>query len=144
MVPASPLSLDKMLDAAHTLVQQDGPHMLSMRRLGRKLGVEPMAFYRYVGDRGRLLDALVQRYVDRMIEDPLLQPAADHDWRAFLTHLGQGVRELAWPNPQSSRHWSPTRRPLAPTPAAIPALGRAVPHGTTRERGFADDGPVEA
>lgn len=40
------LSLAKVLDVAHTLVQREGPQALSMRRIGRELGVEPMALYR--------------------------------------------------------------------------------------------------
>lgn len=139
------LSMGKVLDAAHTLVQQGGPSALTMRRLGRELNADPMALYRYAGDRGRLLDALVERYVNQMLEDPLLQPHAEHDWRAFLTHLGHGVRELALAQPMVF--------PLLAThPPAAPWL--RPPLRSLRwieqflsgllERGFADDGAVAA
>lgn len=139
------LSLAKVLDVAHTLVQREGPQALSMRRIGRELGVEPMALYRYVGDRAQLLDALVNRYVDRMFDDPLLQADSDDDWRAFLTHLGHGIRELALAQPAVFPLLA-THPPAAPWLRPPLRSLRWVEQFLTGllERGFADDGAAEA
>jgi TetR/AcrR family tetracycline transcriptional repressor len=139
------LSLAKVLDVAHTLVQREGPLALSMRRIGRELGVEPMALYRYVGDRAQLLDALVNRYVDRMFDDPLLQADSDDDWRAFLTHLGHGIRELALAQPAVFPLLA-THPPAAPWLRPPLRSLRWVEQFLTGllQRGFADDGAAEA
>jgi len=139
------LSLAKVLDAAHVLVEREGLQALSMRRVGRELGVEPMALYRYVGDRAQLLDALVNRYVDRMFDDPLLLPHHDHDWRAFLTHLAVGIRELALAQPAVFPLLA-THPPAAPWLRPPLRSLRWVEQFLTGllQRGFADDGAAEA
>jgi len=139
------LPLAKVLDAAHVLVEREGLQALSMRRVGRELGVEPMALYRYVGDRGQLLDALVNRYVDRMFDDPLLLPHRDHDWRAFLTHLAIGIRELALAQPAVFPLLA-THPPAAPWLRPPLRSLQWVEQFLTGllQRGFADDGAAEA
>lgn len=139
------LSLAKVLDVAHVLLDREGAQALSMRRVGRELGVEPMALYRYVGDRAQLLDALVNRYVDRMSDDPLLLPHRDHDWRAFLTHLAVGIRELALAQPAVfpllATH-PPAAPWLRPPLRSLPWVEQFLTE--LLQRGFADDGAAEA
>ena len=44
---STPISRDQVLHAALTIVDEEGVEALSMRRLGRALGRDPMAAYRY-------------------------------------------------------------------------------------------------
>lgn len=54
-----------IVDAALELIDSEGLDALSMRRLGRSIGVEAMSLYHHVSDKGALLDALVERvYAD--------------------------------------------------------------------------------
>lgn len=59
--------VDKGLDAgvlgraALAIVDADGLRALTMRRLARELGVDPMAAYRHVKDKEALLDALMDQ-----------------------------------------------------------------------------------
>ena len=46
----TPLTRDRVLQAAIDLADRDGLDALSMRRLGPELGVEAMALYRHVRD----------------------------------------------------------------------------------------------
>jgi AcrR family transcriptional regulator len=58
------LSRDRIADAALELIEEDGIESLSMRRLGRKLGVEGMALYTYFGNKSELLDAAAERVLE--------------------------------------------------------------------------------
>jgi AcrR family transcriptional regulator len=58
------LSREKIADAALELIEQDGIESLSMRRLGRKLGVEGMALYTYFRNKSELLDAAAERVLE--------------------------------------------------------------------------------
>ena len=94
------LSLPRILDAAVRLVERDGARALTMRALGRELGVEAMALYRYVDSFDALVDAMVDRVVDTMLADPRMRSTSQEDWRAFLTRQAHGVRSIAVAQPQ--------------------------------------------
>jgi len=107
------LSTEIVVDAALGIIDRDGVRTLSMRGLGRELGVEAMALYRYVGNFEDLLDAIVNQVVDRMLDDPAMQPTEQDDWRAFLTRQAHGVRSIAVAQPQVFPLIA-TRTPSAP------------------------------
>jgi TetR/AcrR family tetracycline transcriptional repressor len=58
---AAPLTRDSVIEAALRLVETQGVHGLSMRRLAGELGVAVTAIYWHVGNREALLDELVDR-----------------------------------------------------------------------------------
>jgi AcrR family transcriptional regulator len=53
-----PLTPERIIDAAATLAAEDGVLQLSMRRLGRRLGVDTMAIYYYFSSKEELFEAL--------------------------------------------------------------------------------------
>lgn len=57
------VALDRatVVEAALVIVDDEGLDGLTMRKLGRKLGVEAMSIYHHVKDKDTLLDALVER-----------------------------------------------------------------------------------
>jgi AcrR family transcriptional regulator len=63
------LSRERIVDAALELIEQDGIEALSMRRLGRSLGVEGMALYTYFRDKSDLLDAAAERVLEGLDAD---------------------------------------------------------------------------
>jgi AcrR family transcriptional regulator len=66
-----PLTRERVLDEALRLVDRDGLAGLSMRRLGRKLGVEAMSLYKHVAGKADLLDGVVSRvFEDIAVPDP--------------------------------------------------------------------------
>jgi AcrR family transcriptional regulator len=69
-VRREPLSRERVLATAVELIDRFGVHELSMRRIGKALGVEAMALYRYVPSREDLLDGVVERVVDELYADP--------------------------------------------------------------------------
>ena len=72
------LTAEQIVDAARTAIDEDGLASLSMRRLGARLGVDPMAIYHHVDNKQTLLSLVVERV---MSELPALDSAAPWDDR---------------------------------------------------------------
>ena len=66
------LSRQRILHTAVQLLDQHGPETLSMRRLGRALGVEAMSLYRYVRNKEDLLDGVHELLLSEPLELLLL------------------------------------------------------------------------
>lgn len=62
-----PLSPDAIVQAALALIDAGGLEGLSMRKLGQSLGVEAMAIYHHFEDKGRLLDAVLDRLAEEVV-----------------------------------------------------------------------------
>jgi len=63
------LSRKRVVDAALELIDREGIDALSMRRLGRELGVEGMALYTHVRHKSDLLDAVAERILEELDTD---------------------------------------------------------------------------
>lgn len=96
----NPLDRERIVAAAIAFIDEHGLPGLSMRRLGGVLGVEAMSLYRYVPGRENLLDAVVERIVDEMREDPDVLEEPRHGWQDFLQRLAHGVRRIALAHPK--------------------------------------------
>jgi TetR/AcrR family transcriptional regulator, tetracycline repressor protein len=109
-----PLSLDLIVTQTLALIDERGIAEASMPTVGERLGVQAMALYRYVNNREELFDAVVERVVNELDDDPQVRAAANSDdWRIYLESLAQGVRRYAIAHP----HVFPlvaTRPPSAP------------------------------
>lgn len=57
----APLNRNRVLDAGIAMADAEGIDALSMRRLGKELGVEGMALYNHVKNKGDLLDGMLDR-----------------------------------------------------------------------------------
>jgi AcrR family transcriptional regulator len=60
------LTRERIVQAALDMVDRDGVEALTMRRLGRALGVEAMSLYGYVRSKQDLLDGVLERVYDEM------------------------------------------------------------------------------
>ncbi|MBO0769655.1 MAG: helix-turn-helix transcriptional regulator, partial [Solirubrobacterales bacterium] len=89
-----PLTRARVLDAATELVERDGPGALSMRGLGRALGVEGMAIYHHFKGREDLTRALAVRLLE-----PLNDLAPSSDWRAASADFATCLRAIAVTRP---------------------------------------------
>src|SRR5436305_8634489 len=74
-----PLSRERVLHAALSLVDEGGIESLSMRKLGQALGVEAMSLYRYVDNKDNLLDGIVN-----LVLEEFELPSAGEDWEAAI------------------------------------------------------------
>lgn len=75
----SPLTRERIIEAAVTLADAFGVEELSMRKLGAELGVEAMSLYNHVENKDDIFDGMVD-YVFGAI--PL--PDVDSDWRVSI------------------------------------------------------------
>src|SRR5918911_5150190 len=108
------LSRELIIDTAIDFVDQHGLTALTMRRLGKQLGVEAMSLYRYVNGREDLLEGIVDALVAKLHlrpDDEQLQPT--NGWQAYLQWLAHGVRALAREHPRVFPLIA-TRHPAAP------------------------------
>jgi TetR/AcrR family transcriptional regulator, tetracycline repressor protein len=81
------ISRAEVLDAAMQIVDEDGLERLTMRRLGERLGVDPMAVYGHVPDKSALVDALVERVLSSVEVPP-----KTGDWAADLRAVVRAAR----------------------------------------------------
>ena len=88
------LSRARVIDAALAIVDAEGLDALSMRRLGRELGVEAMSLYHHFASKDALLDAMVDR-----VYAAILLPEASGQWRAELRRRSVSVRQVLHAHP---------------------------------------------
>ena len=72
----SPLSKEKVIDAALDLADEAGVTSLTMRKLADKLGVEAMSIYYHVANKNEILDAIL----DAIFSEIELPSPDDTDW----------------------------------------------------------------
>lgn len=75
----TPLSKERVLNAAMALADADGIEALSMRRLAQELGVEAMSLYNHVANKGEILDGIVAMAVTE-----IELPSTEEDWEAAI------------------------------------------------------------
>src|SRR5579859_1219774 len=138
--PGRGLSLDRIVAATLELVDEQGIGGSSMRAVSSRLRVRSMSLYRYVRDRDELLDAVVERIVNELAEDPEVQPRPVDGWRPYLTGMAHGVRRYALAHPHAFPLVA-TRPPGAPwvnPPLRSLRWVEAMLRGLARE-GFSDE-----
>jgi AcrR family transcriptional regulator len=122
-----PLTRERVLRTALELIDEEGLDALTMRRLGRRLGVEAMSLYRYVPRK----DALVAGVVELLLSE-LEVPGSDAgDWADRLRGAMASYARIAEAHP----HAFPllVGRPTF-TPAALRPAERLF--ALLREAGF--------
>jgi AcrR family transcriptional regulator len=107
------LSLDRIVASTLALIDEQGVGATSMRAVAARLGVEAMSLYKYVATRDELFDAVVDKVVNELSDDPDVQLQPHDGWRTWLHGMGWGVRRYARAHPHAF--------PLVATrPAAAP------------------------
>lgn len=96
-----PLSQDRIAAAALELLDERGIALTTMRAVAKRLGVEAMSLYRYFENRDRMLDAVVDRVVNELGDDPQVQEVPQTGWRNYLAAMAHGVRRYARAHPHA-------------------------------------------
>jgi AcrR family transcriptional regulator len=120
-----PMSRELLLRTALAIIDKDGVEGLSMRGLGRALGRDPMALYRYAANKPALLDGVAEIVLDELTLD-----TQDDDWAAQLRSVARDFRRLALAHPKVVPLL--VTRPLS-TPLALRPPGTLRPLEATLE-----------
>ena len=103
---------EALLSAAEALLEEKGPSGLSLRKVGRQLGVTPGAPYRHFEDKDALLAALATRGFRRLRETMLARQEGARGGEERLRQAGTGYLEFAVTHPELFRlmfGWMPSR-----------------------------------
>src|SRR5436190_384540 len=95
----TPLSRDRIVEAAVELADGQGLTALTMRRLGQVLDVEAMSLYHHVNGREDLLEGMVASLVDGVRLPSRLPLGPADGWQAFLQHTAHDIRRVAIEHP---------------------------------------------
>ncbi len=93
------LSRERVLRTALELVDRDGLDALTMRRLGRELGVEAMSLYSYVENKQDLIEGVVEQVFKEM---PLITPGPG-SWQERLRIHAAMFRDALLRHPRAIR-----------------------------------------
>jgi len=128
-----PLTRARILEAATRVMDADGLEAVTMRRLGRELGVEAMSLYNHVPSKEALLSGILETVMGQFE-----LPRHDGDWLERLRDLALAYRRLlrAHPNVLSlfaeHRHLDPDcLQPIELTLEALRSGGLPVEETTT-------------
>lgn len=94
MQQRTPLSRASIVEAAVAAADSGGLTGVSMRRVGRELGVEAMSLYHHIANKDELLDALVD-WVFAQIE----LPTPEDSWRAGMVRRAASARAVLTAHP---------------------------------------------
>jgi AcrR family transcriptional regulator len=97
--PRRPLDQALIVREAVDFIDEHGRELLTMRRLGARLGVEAMALYRYLPGREALLDCVVESLMDELY-DVTMTGEYGSSWQEYLQQLAHSVRGLALAHPR--------------------------------------------
>ena len=87
MATRAPLTHDRVIDAAVAVADAGGLAQVSMRNVGRELGVEAMSLYHHVADKSAMLDGMVD-WIFRRIE----LPSPQDGWRHGMIRRAESAR----------------------------------------------------
>ena len=96
-----PLTRKRILEAALSLVDEEGIGALSMRRLAKELGIDPMAIYHHLPNKWALLSALIEEVFSKMRAP---RPGKSGDWRERVRTWASAFRDVARAHPKLVPH----------------------------------------
>jgi TetR/AcrR family transcriptional regulator, tetracycline repressor protein len=89
-----PLTVERIVDAALALIDESGLDAFTMRRLGARLGVDPMAVYHHLPNKNAVIEAVV-----RHVFDNLPAPSARGTWQQRVRRWANNYRAVAAAHP---------------------------------------------
>ena len=125
----SPLSRERVMRAAIVLADMGGIESLTMRRLGRDLGVEAMSLYNHVAGKDDILDGIAD-----LVFSEIAVPSDRADWKSAMRLRAISARKALLRHPWAS---SLMQSRTKPGPATLRHHDSVI--GTLREAGFTID-----
>jgi TetR/AcrR family tetracycline transcriptional repressor len=102
-----PLTRRRILRAALRVLDREGLEAVTMRRVGRELGVQAMSLYNHVQDKDDLLLGLVETVMEEFE-----LPGPEGDWVARIGAMARGLRTLLRSHPNAIPLFTEARGPM--------------------------------
>ncbi|MEP6757694.1 MAG: TetR/AcrR family transcriptional regulator [Actinomycetota bacterium] len=124
----TPLTRERITQAALHIMDTEGLEAVSMRRVAREVGVEAMSLYHHVRDKDDLLNGVVEQV---MREFPFPQEPVGDDWLEAGREIARGWRDLLRTHPSAIQLFAERKSPsaseesLRPMDVALTALRNA-------------------
>jgi TetR/AcrR family transcriptional regulator, tetracycline repressor protein len=115
-VEREPLTRERIVAAALRVMDAEGLEAVSMRRIGRELGVEAMSLYNHVADKDDLLRGVRERVLS---EFDAGEPTGD--WRADARRAARAWRTVLRSHPNVIALMTGAKEPLMTVPALRPS-----------------------
>jgi AcrR family transcriptional regulator len=121
-----PLTRERVLHAALVLADKSGIESLSMRTLGRALGVEAMSLYNHVANKDDILDGIVD-----LVFSEIELPSEGAEWKGAMRRRAISAHEALLRHP-----WAPSlmQSRTRPGPATLRHHNSVL--GSLRKAGF--------
>jgi AcrR family transcriptional regulator len=127
--PRAPLSRARVLRAAVRLADESGFESLTMRKLGRELGVQAMSLYNHVANKDDIRDGIVE-----IVMGEIEIPSGGADWKASIRRSSISAHEALVRHPWACSLMMAT---TTVSPARLRWMEAVL--GTLREAGFSAD-----
>lgn len=109
-----PLTRERVLEAALSIMDREGPDALTMRRLGRELGVEAMSLYNHVRDKNDLITGMIER-----VMSAFEAPRAG-TWEDRARALTRSWRQVMKAHPGVIQLFAEHRQPMSDPEGLLP------------------------
>ena len=130
------LSHDRVVEAALRIMDTEGLDAVTMRRVGRELGVEAMSLYNHVRDKDDLLDGIREHVLSLFID-----PGTEGPWEERARRAARTWRQVLRSHPNTLVLMSESKGP-GMTPGAIRPT--EITLRLLRETGLCEDDAVKA
>jgi AcrR family transcriptional regulator len=132
-----PLSRDRVIQAALRVMDREGLEAVTMRRIGRELGVEAMSLYNHVQDKDDILTGVVETVMAEFV----FPDEGSSDWTERGRSAARAWRRLLKAHPNVITLMSEQRKPMTSLRALRPT-DHAI--GILRSAGLSDEEAVKA
>jgi len=134
--PRVRLTRDRVIEAALAVMDRDGLDAVTMRRVGRDLGVEAMSLYNHVRDKEDLLDGIREYVLSQFLD-----PGTEGPWEERARRAARSWRQVLREHPSMVALISESKGPNI-TPGSIRPAEVAL--RLLRELGLSDEDAVKA
>ena len=109
--PRERLSRDRIIEAALRVMDGEGLEAVTMRRIGRELGVEAMSLYNHVEDKDDILEGVTERVMNEFEFPP-----STGDWASDAREMAREWRRLLGLHPSVCQLLAERHKPLEGLP----------------------------
>jgi AcrR family transcriptional regulator len=125
-----PLTRERIVEAALRVMDAEGLEAVTMRRIGRELGVEAMSLYNHVEDKEEILEGVTERVMNEFEF-----PASSGEWLEDARAMSREWRRLLALHPSVCQLLAERHKPLEGL-STYRAMDAAL--GVLRQAGLAD------